>query len=82
MWIVGATVISPEHQDIGRPLNVLVEGNRIAAVIDTLPGDAPSASIVHAEGGFLIPGLIDSHVHLASIPGLMLANSRSWPRPI
>ena len=40
MWIVGATVISPEQQDIGRGLNVLIEGNRIAAVSDALPGDA------------------------------------------
>jgi hypothetical protein len=72
MWIVGATVISPEGQDAGRVLNVLVEGDRIAAVADTLPGDAAqAATVMHAEGRFLIPGLIDSHVHLASIPGLM-----------
>ena len=71
MWIVGATVISPEQQDAGRVLNVLVEGNRIAAVTDALPRDAAqAASMMHAEGRFLIPGLIDSHVHLASIPGL------------
>lgn len=72
IWIVGATVISPERQDAGRVLNVLVEGDRIAAVTDALPTDpAESATMVHAEGRFLIPGLIDSHVHLASIPGLM-----------
>jgi imidazolonepropionase-like amidohydrolase len=69
-WIVGATVISPERQDAGRVLNVLVEGDRIAAVTDALPGDAAQAAgIVHAEGRFLIPGLIDSHVHLLGIPG-------------
>jgi len=72
MWIVGATVISPERHDAGRVLNVLVEGDRIAAVTDALPRDAAqTASIMHAEGRFLIPGLIDSHVHLAGIPGLM-----------
>ena len=72
IWIVGATVISPERQDTGRVLNVLIEGDRIAAVTDALPGDAAqSGSIIRAEGRFLIPGLIDSHVHLESIPGLM-----------
>jgi imidazolonepropionase-like amidohydrolase len=72
MWIVGATVISPERQDAGRVRNVLIEGDRIAAVTDALPTDAAqAASMIHAEGRFLIPGLIDSHVHLASIPGLM-----------
>src|SRR5258708_3889416 len=71
-WIVGATVISPERQDAGRVLHVLVEGDRIAAVTDALPRDAAqAASMIHAQGRFLIPGLIDSHVHLASIPGLM-----------
>ena len=40
IWIVGATVISPERQDTGRVLNVLIEGDRIAAVTDALPGDA------------------------------------------
>jgi imidazolonepropionase-like amidohydrolase len=72
MWIVGATVISPERRDAGDVLNVLVEGDQIAAVTDALPGDAAqSASIIHAEGRYLIPGLIDSHVHMESIPGLM-----------
>jgi imidazolonepropionase-like amidohydrolase len=71
MWIVGATVISPERQDAGRVLNVLVEGERIAAVTDALPGDAAqAASVMHAEGRFLMPGLIDSHVHLTDIPAL------------
>jgi imidazolonepropionase-like amidohydrolase len=72
LWIVGATVISPERQDAGRVRNVLVEGDRIAALTDALPSDAAqAASVMHAEGRFLIPGLIDSHVHLAEIPGLM-----------
>jgi len=70
MWIVGATVISPERQDAGRVLNVLVEGDRIAAVTDALPrDDGQAASMMHAEGRFLMPGLIDSHVHLLEIPG-------------
>ena len=70
-WIVGATVISPERQDAGRVLNVLIEGDRIAAVTATLPADAgQNATIVNAQGKYLIPGLMDSHVHLASIPAL------------
>jgi imidazolonepropionase-like amidohydrolase len=71
MWIVGATVISPERQDSGQILHVMIEGDRIAAVTATLPADAGhEATIVHAEGRYLIPGLIDSHVHMASIPAL------------
>jgi imidazolonepropionase-like amidohydrolase len=70
-WIVGATVISPERADDGRKLNVLIEGERIAAVAEALPpGAADNATIVDATGSYLIPGLIDSHVHLQTIPGL------------
>ena len=70
-WIVGATVISPERADEGRKLNVLIDGDRIAAVSEALPpGAAQDAVLVDAAGSYLIPGLIDSHVHLESVPGL------------
>src|SRR5262249_34350788 len=70
-WIVGATVLSPARQDAGQVLHVRLDGDRITAVTATLPADASQdATVVHAEGRYLIPGLIDAHVHLASVPGL------------
>jgi imidazolonepropionase-like amidohydrolase len=70
-WIVGATVISPERGDDGRVQQVLIEGDRIAAIADTLPPDAArDATLVDGHGAFLIPGLIDGHVHLRSVPGM------------
>jgi imidazolonepropionase-like amidohydrolase len=69
-WIVGATVISPERPDVGQVLQVLIEGDRISAVTPTLPADIAGAAIVHAEGKYLIPGLMDSHVHLTGIPAI------------
>ena len=70
-WIVGATIISPERADNGRKMNVLIEGDRIAAVSEALPrAAAQDAQVVDAAGSYLIPGLIDSHVHLQSVPGL------------
>ena len=70
-WIVGATVLSPERKDSGRLVNVLIEGERIATVSADLPPNAQrGADMVDARGAFLIPGLIDSHVHLSSVPGM------------
>ena len=69
-WIVGATVISPERPDSGRVLQVLIDGDRISAVTPTLPADIAGAAVVHAEGQYLIPGLMDSHVHLTGIPAI------------
>ena len=71
IWITDVTIVSPEdlaHLARGR---VLIENGRIARVERNAsampPGDA---TVVSGEGGFLIPGLIDSHVHLASVPGI------------
>lgn len=70
-WIVGATVISPERADDGRLLNVLIEGDRIAKIVDTLPaGPLKDAQVIDATGAYLVPGLIDSHVHLRTVPGM------------
>jgi len=69
-WIIGATVISAERPDSGLVLHVLIDGDRIAAVTPTVPADIADAAVVHAEGQYLIPGLMDSHVHLTGIPAI------------
>jgi imidazolonepropionase-like amidohydrolase len=69
-WIVGAVVLSPEHTESPREANVLIEGDRIAAVTATAPTADDGSTVFDARGGVLIPGLIDGHVHLASVPGM------------
>jgi imidazolonepropionase-like amidohydrolase len=70
LWITGATVISPERADNGQQLDVLIEGDRIASVVKALTsGTARDAPVFNAAGMYLMPGLIDSHVHLAGVPG-------------
>ncbi|MEE3851106.1 amidohydrolase family protein [Gordonia sp. LSe1-13] len=46
--------------------DVLIEGDRIAAVSQSPIGDAPGTDTVEIDGGgrFLMPGLTDAHVHL------------------
>jgi imidazolonepropionase-like amidohydrolase len=71
IWITGATIISPE--DLGHIAqgNVLIEEGRILTVQRGKAGRKPAgAAVVLGKGEFLIPGLIDSHVHLASVPGM------------
>src|SRR5262245_4369098 len=69
-WIVGATVISPERPDSGQVLHVLIDGDRIEAVTPTVPADMAGVAVVHAEGQYLIPGLMDSHAHLTGVPAI------------
>jgi imidazolonepropionase-like amidohydrolase len=71
VWITGVTIISPENLDHIAEGNVLIEDGRIASVERRKGTKKPAgATVVSGKGQFLIPGLIDSHVHLASIPGV------------
>jgi cytosine/adenosine deaminase-related metal-dependent hydrolase len=67
----GATIVTMDSADGGvLQGDLLVRDGRIAAVGGTIPADG--AAIIDAEGMILIPGLINSHIHLgqAIIRGL------------
>jgi imidazolonepropionase-like amidohydrolase len=73
IWITDVTIVSPENLADLATGSVLVENERIARVERKASAKPPAgATVFSGEGGFLIPGLIDSHVHLASIPGVTL----------
>jgi hypothetical protein len=69
-WITDVTIISPENLNhIGKG-SVLIENGRIVSVERRKSKKPIGATVVSGRGQFLIPGLIDSHVHLAAIPGM------------
>src|ERR1700758_5357746 len=73
IWITDVTIVSPENLDHLAKGSVLIEDGRISRVERNASATPPAHStVVSGEGGYLIPGLIDSHVHLASIPGVTL----------
>src|ERR1700674_4547823 len=70
-WITDVTIISPEQLDHIGQGSVLIENGRIVSVERKKGAKKPAgAAVVSGKGQFLIPGLIDSHVHLASVPGM------------
>jgi formylmethanofuran dehydrogenase subunit A len=70
-WITDVHIVSPEKLDHIEKGSVLIENGRIVRVERKTGAKKPAgATVVSGEGQFLIPGLIDSHVHLASIPGI------------
>jgi len=76
IWITDVTILSPENLDHIGEGNVLIEDGRIVSVERRKKTKKPGgATVVSGKGQFLIPGLIDSHVHLASIPGVQLEMS-------
>jgi imidazolonepropionase-like amidohydrolase len=71
IWITDVTIVSPENLDHIEKGSVLIEGDRIVSVERKPRTKKPAgATVVSANGQFLIPGLIDSHVHLTLIPGM------------
>lgn len=71
IWITNVFIVSPENLDHVEKGSVLIEDGRIAKVERGQNAKTPKGSkVVDGHGGYLIPGLIDSHVHLASVPGV------------
>ncbi len=61
MAIRGVTVIDGTGGPPRGPVNVIVEGNRIARVGGNIPADVEH--VVEADGMYLMPGMVDMHVH-------------------
>jgi imidazolonepropionase-like amidohydrolase len=76
------TVVSAERSGVLPDSDVTVRKGRIVAIVpaakdkDTRPAGTPA---IAGRGLYLVPGLIDSHVHLGSIPGMTDEQERAHP---
>ncbi len=59
------------------PADVAISGSRIAAVGEVADSIGPDTRIVDAAGSFLVPGLLDGHIHLecSKLSVTMFANA-------
>lgn len=65
------TVLSAERAEPARDTTVSIHNGRIAATA--------AGTVIDGHGLYLVPGLIDSHVHLASIPGMTDEQGQAHP---
>ena len=64
---VHAAVIPMDHEGLDRDQTVLVRGAMIVAVGPSASVAIPKgATVIDAGGAYLLPGLIDAHVHVES----------------
>lgn len=70
-WITNVTILSPENLDHPTTGSVVIENGRILRIDRSWSPKPPAgAMVISGQGQYLIPGLIDSHVHLGSVPGM------------
>ena len=69
--IVGASVVMLEGSAPIKDAVVLIEGDRITAVGPAATTKVPAgAEVIHADGKWIVPGLMNMHVHLGlALPG-------------
>ncbi|MFZ0870846.1 MAG: hypothetical protein WAM90_08970, partial [Rhodanobacter sp.] len=78
--ITGVTVIDVERGRSMGPRTVIVEDGRIVAIVAPRDAHIPaSAQRVDGRGRFLIPGLVDMHVHLFNLSSHRPPNDWSFP---
>ncbi len=71
---VNATVVNMGDGSLQRNVTVVVRGGRIESVTGAsgAPG-ASGAKVLDVRGRYLVPGLIDAHVHIANLRALRTA---------
>ena len=69
--LINASVVNVRTGAVQRRATVVLRGGRIDSVST---GAAPAgAQVIDLNGRYLVPGLIDAHVHIASLPQLRAA---------
>ena len=73
--IVGGNLVNLDGEEALLDSVILLEGNRISAIGKRSELDVPdTADVINAQGKWLIPGLMNMHVHLGLVlPGKQAA---------
>jgi imidazolonepropionase-like amidohydrolase len=80
LWIDNVTVVSPERAQRLPGATVHIRDERIVEISRRAGKVKHEAAIViDGKGLFLVPGLIDSHVHLYYIPGMLPDQEQAHP---
>jgi imidazolonepropionase-like amidohydrolase len=77
------TIISPERSRPMPNATVYIHDDRIVSISSTnsVPAHRSKASgdVIDGQGLYLVPGLIDSHVHIGDIPGMTSEQEQKHP---
>jgi len=79
--LTNLTLIDGTGADPQENATVVIEGNRIKEILSQSGASLPAASeVIDCHGQYLLPGLIDGHVHLCSTePSIVEQQRRNYP---
>ena len=70
-----ANVIDGRGAEPRRDVSVVIEGGKIASILDASRPHPPGASVIDVGGHWVMPGLVDAHVHFADVAAARTALS-------
>jgi adenine deaminase len=63
----GGRLVNVHTREVVDGVDVAIAGGRIALVGDAAHTIRPETEVVDAEGAYLVPGLVDTHLHVESV---------------
>jgi imidazolonepropionase-like amidohydrolase len=75
-------VVDPATGEVRRNVRIVIRDRRIAAIESAKPGEAAAVGELDLRRAYVVPGLMDTHVHLgmATIPEEKQSESDAWLR--
>lgn len=68
--IENVNIVSPHQDSIQKNMNVMMVDGRIKTISSHNFSSVVDVNVVDGTDMFLVPGMMDSHVHVSSIPGM------------
>jgi adenine deaminase len=65
--VTGGRLVNVHTREVEDGVDVAIRHGRVALVGDAAHTRGPATEIVDAEGAYLVPGLVDTHLHVESV---------------
>ena len=81
-YIHAGTLLTVPGEPPRQNVTLVVKGERIHRIYDGFMAPAGDATVVYLQDHFVLPGLMDAHVHLIGQPSAFMRAARNRGRPI
>ena len=80
LLIENVTILSPKNDNYNAIIgDIIIDNDKIISISESSKTIKGNFETIDGTGKYIIPGLIDSHVHLASIAGMNYRHNQKYP---